>query len=378
LASEKALNQPDLIPLPDDHPAKAALAPPPVVVGHGLSATLVRDGRKISGTVQLERPNPSGRRTCTLLYTAPASWSAGHHQAALAVAIHWFRDIGGFRQIAKRHLCHIVQRLIEGVSEREMHAAVNAYAASPWHREQHAAKKTAWTTIQRFFVAGEKNDRGLLDKWIENCPTLRGERDQANRSQADAEHNRRLAQQHAAQRARERERLAARRAQQHRAEQSRDSQSRRGDREEADPVAPVLPSPISAAIEQLPKSDRWVVPTLADRKPKADVKRRAVRQAEAVLARLWPLLPQESRNSIDARWSLMYFHRVNDLLGPQDVPESLLCKLRMRGLITVYREERGRKSPGESVGPLTGRQVANPMTDARYNAESDRRRRFAR
>jgi len=112
----------------------------------GVRYEIAIDGRDVTGELLLDKPNPYKRRKADVKFAAPASWTDEHHAAALRIAAHWFRDIGEFGHLVKKHLCQVVQRLSEGRTEHELHAAIATYASSEWHRDG-----CKWTRIGRFF-----------------------------------------------------------------------------------------------------------------------------------------------------------------------------------------------------------------------------------
>jgi len=174
----------------------------PIVAGAGLRCEMTRIGSRVTGQIALDYPNPSGRVRCRLGYNVPASWTPAHHEAALRVAAHWFRDIGGFNTIEKSELCHIVQVLQRGrgeITEQQLHAAVAAYAASKWHREGRR-----WKTIQCWFTSGD------WKAWLDKAPDPEQVADQAQRrAAAEAEYQRKLEADRAAHRAAHRAQLSA-------------------------------------------------------------------------------------------------------------------------------------------------------------------------
>jgi hypothetical protein len=138
------------------------------ISGRGLKGEVTfYYGRRVTGTITLDKPNPAGRLRCTIDFTAPSSWKREHPLSALRVVAHWFRDIGGFAAVRKAHVCHIVARLAEGMEEAEAHQAVTAYAASEWHQ-----KRRCWVAIQKFFT----NHAGHVEQWLDKAhsdPRLR-------------------------------------------------------------------------------------------------------------------------------------------------------------------------------------------------------------
>ena len=90
--------------------------------------------RRVTGMLRLARPNPMGRSACKVQYKVATYWSDDEHLAALCVAAHWFRDIGGIGLLSNRQICHIVPRLKAGQEERCMLWAIDAYAQAEWRR----------------------------------------------------------------------------------------------------------------------------------------------------------------------------------------------------------------------------------------------------
>ncbi len=324
------------------------------IVGQGVRVQLAVTGRQVSGRADLTAPNPKGRRSCTVQYTAPVSWAGDHHAAALRVVLHWFRDIGGFSIVAKRHVCHVVQRLAEGTTEREMHAAVAAYAASEWHR----AKKS-WATIQRFFT------RDLLDKWIDESPELRRERDRANITAADQA----IQAQFRAQYARERAERQARKAQAatpattaagcHGQAQRRHADADQvnqaatppagchgqAQRRHADqsPERQLRGQPccsIADAIARLPQRDRWIFPTMISRKADRAAKARARARAEDALVAIWPHLPAAERQRIDAQVQLAVHRRTGELVEVARLTLATRRRLRLAQFLRRLQADR--------------------------------------
>jgi hypothetical protein len=287
---------------------------PPSIDGSGARLGLAVDGRRVTGQVELAKPNPKGRLRCKVEYTAPKSWSDDHHAAALCVAAHWFRDIGGLNCVRKAELCHVVRRLEEGVTEREMHAAITAYAASEWHRSE-----GQWTTIRKFFL------HDLLAKWIDESPTLRRERDQANRAEADAEYSRRMQQ----------ERERARRN--HPVRQATPT-----------PKLPVAKQPADSpwgANERLPEADRWVLPTLLSKRADRVAKARAAGRAMDVIVRIWPLLTARVRGQVEAQAQLAIHRRTGQLVALGDLPKRLRAQVRLGQLLKIMQAPEHRSRP---------------------------------
>jgi hypothetical protein len=285
---------------------------PPSIDGSGARLELAVEGRRVVGQVELAKPNPKGRLRCKVEYTAPKSWSDDHHAAALCVAAHWFRDIGGLNCVRKAELCHVVRRLEEGVTEREMHAAITAYADSEWHRGNRQ-----WTTIRRFFL------QDFLAKWIDESPALRRERDQANRVQADAEYAARM------------------RADQERARRDlRDRAKARREKHAADRPSPKRPADSAReANDRLPKGDRWVLPTLLSKRADRDAKARAADRSLEVIVRIWPLLPARVRGQVDTRVQLVIRRRTGDLVPLASLPKRNRAQLRLAQLLRVMQSE---------------------------------------
>ena len=138
--------------------------------------------RHVSGSLRLDKANPMGRTTCKVQYTVAAYWSDQDHLAALSVAAHWFRDIGGIGLLSNRQLCHIVPRLKAGQQERCMHWAIDAYATAEWHRT-----KRLWKPIGAFFATD------AYDTWLERSDGYRAHLDELERERQDRERARRRA-----------------------------------------------------------------------------------------------------------------------------------------------------------------------------------------
>jgi hypothetical protein len=158
----------------------------PSMEGKGCAfAVEVKHARRVVGTLRLAKHNRFGRLEIAVAYLAPASWNHADHQAALRVAAHWARDIGNLDAIAKADLSHIIARLPgrkpdpRTRSESMMHAAINAYANSEWHKAN-----LKWTTIRRFFDSRNEH----LTKWsLEATIAEHQAADQTRRKAAAAE-----------------------------------------------------------------------------------------------------------------------------------------------------------------------------------------------
>lgn len=148
----------------------------------GLRVEAHRNGARVTGSVIIDKPNPKGRTSCGINMVLRSNWSAQDAASALRVAAHWFAVIGGLAAIRNAHLCHIVARIRDGYEEKQMHDAIDAYAASNWHRTQ-----KAWTRIERFF------DAGFIDQWMDNGLALAASR--KAQVKADAGRERRAAEQ---------------------------------------------------------------------------------------------------------------------------------------------------------------------------------------
>lgn len=324
--------QPQLIPIPADHPVRELLRDVPVIVGHGLRSALRADGRRMSGTITLDKPNPKGRLKIGVDYIAPKSWNSAHHQSALAVAAHWFRDIGGLLRIRKAHLGHIVQRLQEGATEQELHAAVSAYAASPWHRE-----RKCWLTINSFFT------RDAWEQWADKAHAS------AENARSTAEVKRRPLspeeQEWRDQRARKAAAEEAKRQtelqlwlEKRRAERALESQP--PSEQPTDYIAPANPDAIDLAIQSIPQRDRWVLPSLLSRSASPETKSGAKLRAPGVVRALWPMLPDAIRSDVDDRIRQYVRNQTGHDIAVEDLTAILVDKLRAAHLPAVVRLHR--------------------------------------
>lgn len=144
-----------------------------------------RVGRRVTGTIVLAQPNPSGRVRLTVDIAIPASWPAGTVESVIRVGVAWFGLIGKMHKLDSAAGKHIHARLRDDITAGWQIAAIQAYAASDWHRE-----RRAWTTLGRF-LASER-----LYEWIEKTPqyaqTVEREQ-QARAAKADLAKHERLA-----------------------------------------------------------------------------------------------------------------------------------------------------------------------------------------
>lgn len=131
----------------------------PSIEYQGVRFELTIKGTNIDGDIRLDKANIKGRRGCHVTVSRRNHWTDAELAAALRVAGHWLRDIGGINLLRTAALGHVIARLKQGQSiegtERLMHWAIGAYAHAKWHREN-----KAWTTLGRFFT-GEH-----FDKWL--------------------------------------------------------------------------------------------------------------------------------------------------------------------------------------------------------------------
>ncbi len=113
----------------------------------GVRFELSRTGHKVSGDLHLDRPNPFGRSVCRVEYIRRVNWPVEHEAAAVRIAAHWFKSIGGLALIRNHQLCHVLSRLRLGHGEKWIHVAIDSYAVSKFHRDN-----KAWCRFAKFFM----------------------------------------------------------------------------------------------------------------------------------------------------------------------------------------------------------------------------------
>ncbi len=134
----------------------------PSIVHPGVRFELDRRGNRVTGSIHLDAPNPMNRSNCRVSVIRRVNWTDDQEAIAFRVAGHWFRDIGHLALLRNHQLCHIVSRLREGHSEDWMHAAVDEYAKSAWHRDN-----KAWKPLGDFFRSE------TFDKWLDQCSVFK-------------------------------------------------------------------------------------------------------------------------------------------------------------------------------------------------------------
>ncbi len=294
----------------------------------GVRAEITQVGRKVEGLIALDAPNRVRRSRCKVDYTIPKSWTDDENEAALRLAAHWFRDIGGFQTVCKRHVCHIVARLKEEISEREMHFAIKAYATSPWHVE-----KKSWVAMTRFFVSD------MVSQWIDKSDDLHRERElelEAKRIEAEQRHQKneraRLKYQrdHATEIARRKKLSRVRCA---------DQAKKQADKNES-PKANRIKT-IWDANELLPKSHRWVIPVLVSNRTKADVRSKAQAMLEETTRLIWPKLTDALRSQVNSLVQCEVYRRTGSFPQQSSRPSNN----HLRALIKVAQQQASRIKP---------------------------------
>lgn len=300
--------------------------------GRGVSFAVGIGARGVSGRIALDNPNPFKRKVCVVQSTVPKSWTTLQLQAALQVAAHWFRDIGGFNRVLKRRLCHIVQRLQEGAVESELHAAIDAYSASDWHK-----KNKSWMSIERFFT------RDAWEQWLDKAHAS------AENARSTAEVKRRplspeeqewrdqMARKAAAEEAKRQTELQLW-LEKRRAERALESQP--PSEQPTDYIAPANPDAIDLAIQSLPQRDRWVLPSLLSRSASPETKSGAKLRAPGVVRDLWPMLPDAIRSDVDDRIRQYVRNQTGHDIAVEDLTAILVDKLRAAQLPAVVRLHR--------------------------------------
>ena len=132
----------------------------------GCRFNLTIEGRRITGEIVLDRPNPKHRQVCVVNIQRRAFWSHDEVAAALRVVGHWFRDIGGIAIVQAKHLGHVISRVKAGGAEQPIHWAINVYANKPWNKQERV-----WMGFNRFIMGD------ALDNCIEESPEYRAECD---------------------------------------------------------------------------------------------------------------------------------------------------------------------------------------------------------
>ncbi len=293
----------------------------------GVRADVSQVGRKVEGEINLDAPNPRKRIRCKVSYSVPASWTDAENEAALTIAAQWFRDIGGLQTICKKHLCHIVARIKEGISPREMHFAVKEYARCPWN-----VNKCIWVSIQSFFI--EK-----VEEWIDRSAELQREREikiNAERKPQRQATERRLTEQSRQEDRRQRE-LAKKRA----ADRAAKAEDQRRKQEEAKKAKADQPKTIWEANERLPESHRWVIPALASRRTKAEVRTRAQAMLAETHEMLWAILPDPLRAQVNGRVQMDHYHK-HGQFPPSD---GRTTDAHLRALIAIAQDQATRIKP---------------------------------
>jgi len=282
----KPTAQPDVIE-PRSSATRTPVKAPSI---HGRGIRIVADtstADRIWCVLELDDPNPRGRVRCKVNYTVPQSWPQNLHGAALSVAAHWFRDIGGFQTLRAAPLKHIIQRLRETdadgkplYTEQMFHIAIDQYAHNDWHK-----KEKAWTDIGRFFT-GEK----FLDKW---CPRLQPTGGCATAVPAVP----RPAVPKPAVPTKRRRLGVPGGSPASALDPNRD---RKGVATE--PTRSLGPTTIGGCIQEfIPKPDRWAFYTPLSRKADAATKRRAKQRATELIPLLWKHLPDSIRSPLKSR-----------------------------------------------------------------------------
>ena len=276
----------------------------------------------------LDDPNPRGRLKCKVDYAVIASWPQKMHAAALSVAAHWFRDIGGFQTLRAAPLKHIIQRLQETgadgkplYTEHMFHIAINAYANQD--REWRIKHNYAWKSIGSFFAA----DSDLLDKY---CPkTLNA----PPAKPMTAQQRDRLVRQRAAQQQQLDKEHAARQA----------AMKRR--RENAQKTADA-PATIAECIERfIPERDRWCFYTPLSKTADTATKRRAKARAAELIPTLWRSLPDPIRCPIKSRVAAHCFKHGLDPEAMNRRNDPALRALQRDHILKALRSEHRQPKP---------------------------------
>ena len=201
-------------------------------------------GRHLTGTIELDAANPFGQRQCEIDLQIPGSWPEGTDLAVVRIIAHWYRDIGNLpAKITHRHACHVAARLGEGYKEEDIHQAINAYAASGWHRSNRK-----WAAIGSWFGTT------TLDRWCTKAVADRHDAEEDARRAAQAreaaQHRRQTKAQREAQV--QSEAQTAAQAARRRAEEAQAKRQAEADARAAARIADLEAS--RAAFEQLPEA----------------------------------------------------------------------------------------------------------------------------
>ena len=261
----------------------------------------------VTGTIRLSKPNPRSRVACKVDYRIPESWRPEHHLAAVKIACHWFRDIGGFQTLRHSQLCHIIRSLINGEKAEEIHEAITAYANAKWHKEN---KK--WTTIAKFFMADK------LATWIDNSEKLRKERVRIQNKVSD-------------------KRFRVWLDKQNKIEQD----ERQAKKAELQAIPQLAVSPkteptLNTLIERLPRRYRWVIASLFSKTATEETKRNAKVEALKIWPIIWKYLPKSTKQTINLNIQVAWIKRGFDL---DRISEHAWPKTRLNCLMKLMQSE---------------------------------------